>query len=113
MHTNRTHQDHVIRMREHAVMLAKGILSGEKPVLNGCHWLAALRFEVGVENSDPDFSTFAMISSEIDALPIGAVRKHWAPEALAEIEPEIQSAIAWATPLATPACQSIVKRFGA
>jgi hypothetical protein len=100
-------------MRQHAVMLAKGILSGESPILDGCLWLDALRLEIGIEDSDPDFSVFAMISSQIDSLPIGAVRNNWTSEALAEIEPQIQSATAWATPLAIRACQSVVNRFGA
>jgi hypothetical protein len=42
-------------MHQHAVMLAKGILSGETPVLDGCHLLAAFRFEADVEENDPDF----------------------------------------------------------
>ena len=93
-------------------MLAKGILSGERPVLDGCLWLDALRPDVEVEENDPDFLIFAMISSRIDALPIGGVRKYWTAEALAEIEPEIRSATEWATPLAIPACQSLLSRFG-
>ena len=113
MRARRTREDHIISMRQHAVVLAKGVLSGERPILDGCLWLDALRLEIGVEDSDPDFSVFAMISSQIDSLPIGAVRNSWTSEALAEIEPQILSATAWAAPLAMPACQSVVNRFGA
>ena len=89
------------------------MLAGEVPILEGCHSLAALRWEVEVEERDPDFVTFAMISSETDALPVGSVRAHWASEALVRLEPDIQSATAWATPQALPACHSVVQRFGA
>lgn len=108
-----THEEYVLSVRREAVEIAAGILSGEVPVLEGCHSLAALRWEVEVDERDPDFMAFAIISSETDALPIGAVRTHWAPEAMARLEPEIQSAIAWATPQALPACKSLVQRFGA
>lgn len=108
-----THEEYVLSVRREAVEIAAGILSGEVSVLEGCHSLAALRWEVEVDERDPDFMVFAIISSETDALPIGAVRTHWAPEAMARLEPEIQSAIAWATPQALPACKSLVQRFGA
>lgn len=113
MSEHMTHEQYVLSVRRQAAEIAAGILAGEVPVLDGCHSLAALRWEVEVEDSDQDFVTFAMISSEIDALPIGAVRAHWAPEALAKLEPDIQSAVAWATPQALPACESLVQRFGA
>jgi|JRYL01.1.fsa_nt_gb hypothetical protein len=107
-----THEEYVLSVRREAVEIAAGILSGDIPVLEGCHSLSALRWEVEVDERDPDFMAFAVISSEIDALPIGPVRAHWAPEALARLESEIQSAIAWATPQALPACKSVVQRFG-
>ena len=108
-----THEEYVLSVRRRAVEIATGILSGTVPILEGCHSLASLRWEVEVDDRDPDFVAFAMISSEIDALPIGEVRAHWAPEALMRLEPEIRSAIAWATPQALPACRSVVQRFGA
>lgn len=113
MSARRTRQDHILSMRQHAVMLAKGILSGDRPVLDGCLQLHALHPHVEVEDDDPDFLVFATISSRIDALPIGGVRQFWTAEALAEIEPDIQSAIDCATPLAMPACRSLVTRFEA
>ena len=108
-----THEQYVLSVRRQAVEIAAGILSGNVPILEGCHSLAALRWEVQVDDSDPDFATFAMISSETDTFPVGAVRAQWAPDALAKLEPEIQSAVTWATTQALPACESVVQRFGA
>jgi hypothetical protein len=113
MNERMTHEQYVLSVRRQAAEIAAGMLAGDVPVLEGCHSLAALRWELEVADTDPDFVTFAMISSEIDALPIGEARAHWAPEALATVEPDIQSAIAWATPQALPACESVVQRFGA
>jgi len=108
-----SHEEYVQTVRQQAADICSGILAGTIPLLEGCHSLASLRWEVEVDERDADFSTFAMISSETDALPIGDVRAHWAPEALAALEPRIQSAIEWATPQALPACRSVVQRFGA
>jgi len=108
-----SHSEYVESVRKQAASLAAGILDGSVNVLEGALKLSALRHEVEVEPSDNDFTTFAVIASETDALPVGEVRRHWSTEALARVEPEIQSATAWARHLAVPACQSIVRRFGA
>ena len=108
-----THEQYVLSARQKAVEVSNGALSGEISVLEACLLLASLRWEVEIETTDPDFSTFVMISSEIDTLPIGSVREKWSPEALIKLEPEIQSATAWATPQVMSACKSIVHRFGA
>ena len=107
-----SHEEYVLYCRERAVELARGVLEHQVPLLEGCHALASLQTAVEVAERDPDFETFVLISSECEALPTGAIRSQWAPEALAKLEPEIQSAIAWATPLALPACRSVVQRFG-
>ncbi|MGE8281125.1 MAG: hypothetical protein ACN6O2_11875 [Stenotrophomonas sp.] len=107
-----THEKYVQSIRHEAAKIAAGVISGEIPVLEGCNSLAALRHEIDVDEFDPDFLVFAMISSEIDTLPIGAARTHWAQDALVALEPEIQSAILWATPRALTACKSLLQRFG-
>jgi hypothetical protein len=45
-------------------------------VLEAFHLLSSLRWERGVDESDSDFNVFAVISSEVDSLPIGEVRKY-------------------------------------
>ncbi|WP_131721641.1 DUF2489 domain-containing protein [Xanthomonas sp. NCPPB 1128] len=92
--------------------LAAGIVAGSIPLLDGCRRLAALGHRVGVSDDDPDFRMFSLIESETDALPIGPIRKEWAPDALAELAPELLRADAWARPMALCACQSVIARFG-
>jgi len=106
-----THEEYVLSCRQRVVELATGILAGSVQALEGCHELASLRWEVEVDEGDKDFLIFAAISSETDSLPVGQVRAHWSQEALARLEPQIQSAVAWATAQATPACQSVIQRF--
>lgn len=92
--------------------IATGIVAGSIPLLDGCHLLAALGDGVGVPGDDPDFRMFSLIESETDALPIGPIRKEWAPDALAELAPELLHADAWARPMAMRACHSVIARFG-
>ena len=108
-----SHDQYVQSCRQRAACLAQGILEGSTPLLEGCHALASLQQAAEVAEQDPDFKAFALVSSECDALPTGKAKELWASEALARLEPEVQSAIAWATPLVLPACRSIVQRFGA
>lgn len=108
-----SHEQYVQSARRRAVEICSGILDGAISVLEGCHSLASLRWEVDVDEWDKDFVVFAGISSETDALPVGEVREHWAPDALVKLEPEIESAIKWALPQALQACRSVVQRFGA
>lgn len=108
-----SHEEYVQFARRQVVEICSGILAGTVDLLQGCHLLASLRWDTGIDEWDPDFSTFVAISSEMDAMPVGEIRKHWAPEALARLEPDIQAAIEWASPQVLPACRSVVQRFGA
>ena len=113
MTDHRSREQRVHDARQRAVEICAGIIGGTVPVLEGCHSLAPLRWEVEVGEWDEDFVTFAAVSSETDALPVGDARKHWALDALARLEPEIQSASEWALRQALPACKSVMQRFGA
>lgn len=87
------------------------MLDGQLCYLVGSRRLSALRHEVDVADSDADFLTFVSIDSDTDALPLGEVRRHWSAEALAKLEPEIQSAEAWAAQVGSEACRSLIARF--
>ena len=107
-----SHHAYVLSCRAKAAEMAAAIVAGSMPVLEGCHLLDQLGADVEVPENDPDFGAFKLIQSETDTLPIGPAREHWAPNVLASLEADIQAAIAWAKPLAIPACQSVVERFG-
>jgi len=74
------------------------LLDGRLNFLAGSRRLAALRDEVDVASSDADFATFIAIESCTDAL--------------ARLEPEIQSAQAWAAGVGSDACRSLIAQFG-
>jgi hypothetical protein len=98
--------------RKKALAIVREILSGQKDVLLGARELGSLRYDVGVPEDDPDFLCFLAIDSETDALPLGAVRSKWDPEALAEKDLEIDRARQWAREVGQAHLESVLRRFG-
>ena len=111
MQTGLNHDDYVKSVRARVADLARGMISGDVPFLEGSIELASLRFEADVTSDDADFLTFVAIESDIDHLPIGRVRDHWDPAAAAALEPEIALATAWAKGIGLPACASLLARY--
>ena len=108
-----SHFEYIAIVRAEAGALAAAVLTGRAELLEACHRLSSLLSEAELEADDEDAKTFKIISSEIDALPVGAVRAHWDPVALAQLQPEIDSASAWARKIAEPALVSVARRFKA
>ena len=68
-------------LMERAKEIARRALSGERDSLLACRDLADLRGRLpGV--SDQTMNIFVGVASEVDDLPIGAEREHWADEVL-------------------------------
>ena len=93
---------------------AHGMLSGTLSFIEGARLKCLLRGRAKLDDLDPDILVaFIAIHSETDALPIGEVRRHWASEALARLQPEIDSAENWAQEVGRAECQRLIDRFGA
>jgi len=54
---------------------------------------------------------FVAIDSETDTYPFGEVRLLWSPEALANLQPEIDRAELWARGVGHAHCRRLVERF--
>ncbi len=108
-----SHTEYINALRTDAARVASEALAGRIHLLEACHTLSSLLARAELEANDPDLDAFVLISSETDALPVGAVRERWDPVALEHLQPEIDSAITWAVPIATPALKSVVCRFKA
>jgi hypothetical protein len=104
---------HLKARRTQVVQTAKRMLSGQLNFLEGARQLAALQYETGVRDDDPDFRTFVGIASESDDFPLGQVREEWSTDVLARLQPEIDRVVAWARTSAggDAACHSLVSRF--
>lgn len=66
---------------ERAKEIARRTLDGDYDLLLACHELANLRERLP-RVADDVMNTFVGVASEVNDLPIGAERKHWAAEAL-------------------------------
>jgi hypothetical protein len=78
-------------------------------------FLAALEFQKLATwtrlEADHDLRIFAALLSESSHLPIGPERAHWAAEALARKDPEIQAIRGRWVELATKAAENLERRF--
>ncbi len=104
-----SHQDFVDRKRHEAGDVARKMLSGEVDYLEGAIELSSL---LRLAELDDTFTKFATVSSEIDSLPIGEVRRHWSQAALEKLQPEIEEATAWAKELSLSECERLAKEHG-
>jgi hypothetical protein len=87
------------------------MLGGHMTFIEGARRISALRSEAKLHDFDPDILPFIAIDSETDALPLGEVRKLWASDALARLQPEIDKAERWAREVGCSSCQQLVNRF--
>jgi hypothetical protein len=108
-----SHEEYIELNRRKVGTIAKGMLDGSVNYLEGAIDLASLRFEVDIPEDDKDFIAFTGVSSEIDHLPIGNVRKNWSKAALESHEPEIERAVIWAKEVSLTECKSLSERFNA
>jgi hypothetical protein len=108
-----THAEYITSLRREAGRVAALVISGHLSLLDGCWALGPLLAQAELDPDDTDAHAIGLICSELDGLPLGANRGHWAPEALERLAPELDLAMEWATPIAMPAMQSVARRFGA
>jgi hypothetical protein len=97
--------------RTNAAAIAAAVLAGQLSPVVGAIDLHRLRSSVDVPNNDSDFEAFRLIDSECDGLPVGSVRRHWSPEALARKAPAVARAERWAMDTGGEAFRRVVARF--
>jgi hypothetical protein len=91
---------------------ARDMLSGALSFIEGARLINQLRWAAKLGEFDLDILPFVAIDCETDALPFGHVRQHWAPDALAKLQPEIERSEQWAREFGQPYCQKLIDRFG-
>jgi hypothetical protein len=98
--------------QQRVVEVASAMLRGEIGVIEGSRQLCRLRFSCSSLDHDPDFIPFVGIDSDTDHLPVGEDRRHWAADALARKDIEIQDAEAFYRNHAIAGCERLLARFG-
>jgi hypothetical protein len=97
--------------RQQIIETAQCMLDGTLSFIEGARLINQLRWKAGLPDFDPDILPFVGIESETDALPIGDVRKLWAPDALEKLQPKIEQAEKWAHHFGYPSCQKLIDRL--
>lgn len=93
------------------VQIAEGIIAGTIGVVAGSRKLKALQWSVSKVDNDIDFRAFAGIDSESDHIPLGDVRKRWAPDSLKEKDEELKKIDGFYRSFAKKSCRALIKRF--
>lgn len=95
---------------DEVLVLARGMLEGKVPLLDGCRGLASLR--PWVAGMDPELRLFAGIESETADLPEGEARTTWEPAALRELEESVANYVDSLREEILQGCQRLLDRFG-
>ena len=94
--------------RQRAREVAQSVLDGRTTVLEAVRELVYLAHTDAIADVE-DRRLIIGIESETDHLPVGEVRRLWAPEALRKKDAEIASAEAWWKADFLEACKRIAK----
>jgi hypothetical protein len=97
-------------LRAEVTRAASGILAGSVDLITGARQLASLSHKVHADK-DPDFVTFIGIHSGTDVFPLGTVRQHWNPDALAKYDLERERAEQQYRPRALECARRLLTRY--
>jgi len=97
------------RLKLAAIALA--MLTGTISFIEGARQIVPLARQAKLDDFDPDIVPFICVDSETDAFPFNQVRAHWAPDALAKFQPEIELVEKWAGDFCREHCQKLIDRF--
>jgi hypothetical protein len=101
----------VAEQQHEIVRVARGILDGSMGVIAGAREMTKLHFRSHSKERDEDFLVFVGIDSETDHLPLGDVRRHWSPDALARKDVEIREAEDFFREQAHAAARALIARY--
>jgi hypothetical protein len=101
---------HVLELRRRVVETATAILEGRLCVTEGARILSELSFDLSAQWDD-SFAAFRDVDSETDAFPLGDVRAHWNPSALAREDASRQLYEETARPRVNLACGELIRRY--
>jgi len=99
-------------VRRKIVDVASSMLDGPTDLLEGCRTIVKLRGNLSEPDLyDPDLLFLVAVESELDDVPVGAARQHWAPEALAEKDEKKSRYIASAREEIQRSCRALILRW--
>jgi hypothetical protein len=108
-----SHADYVEDLRRRAAAAASAAIAGQLDFLEACLEIGPLLSGAELPPGDDRAQLISCICSELESLPIGAVRAQWSPEALERLEPQLRAARLWAAQQAMPLFESLAMEFRA
>jgi len=106
-----SHAEYIDLQRSRALDAARAIVSGQRSVIDGCRYLAGIRFELELPDLLDDFNMIVGIESESDHLPVGDTRKYWAADALQQKDIEIAEFENYYRKHAIEACAALIPKL--
>ena len=103
------HEEYINSVRMKIGCTAQDMIKGTKDYLEGAIKISSLCHEADINGEE--FIVFRGISSDVDHLPIGEVRKQWSKEALEKHEPEIKKSTLWAKEISLEQCNLLAKKY--
>ena len=97
--------------RATTVAVLTALIDGKIGTILASRKLASLRHTLVGDKFDDAWRTFIGIDSETDDLPTGEERRHWAPDALAAKDVEIQRAEDMYRATALSAAQNLLQHY--
>jgi hypothetical protein len=93
-----------------AVALAKSILSGEMPIVEGCYEMWKPLHELFSEN-DAAFSAFGEVRGFTSGFPMSKDRHLWNPQVVAEKDALLEAWLPTVQDNVHEACREVIRRF--
>ncbi len=94
-----------------AVSLAKSILAEDGDYLHNVSKLNSLRFELGKNECDEEFTIFIEVCSETDYIPYGKARENCSTKWLKQCDNELSEIKTYYRNKIENSCKSIIGRF--
>jgi hypothetical protein len=101
---------HVLKLRRRVVETATAILEGRLCVTEGARVLGELAFDLSAQRDDA-FVVLIDVDSESDAFPLGDVRAHWNPSALAREDESRRLYEETVRSRVNLACSELIRRY--
>jgi hypothetical protein len=95
-----------------AVRVAKAVLAGSTPVVEGCRRLRKPLYELYVMDEQP-FSVIFEVAGKVSEFPMPEDRHLWNPAVVAVKDAELEAWLPQVQGRVFDACNEVIRRFGA
>lgn len=100
-------------VQEQIASVASKMVQNDVDLLAGCRTVVQLRGGLSeADGSDPDLLVLVAVESELDDIPTGPSRAHWAPRVLAQKDEAAARYLQSVREEVIRACQALAEKWG-